>query len=211
LVLTCGCATPGKRLFPPGQNEPVKIIYLVSHGWHAGIVLRRSDTPKDIWPSGPGFPRGEFLQVGWGDSEYYQIPDPPFAVSLKAALLPTSSVLHIVGFNGPVAGYFVNSEVIRIELSEPGFEKLYRFIATSFARDEAGHMRPLGEGLYGDSRFYQSREVYHLLNTSNVWNARALREAGCPVTLGTLTVDHLMSQARQFGTTVSRNAEHLDD
>lgn len=211
LVFACGCATPGKQLFPPGESEPVKIIYLVSHGWHAGIVLRRSDTPQDIWPKQPDFPRGEFLEVGWGDSEYYQTPDPHLAVTLKAALLPTSSVLHMLAFNGPVAGYFVNSEVIRIELTEPGFEKLYRVIAASFARDKAGHARPLGKGLYGDSRFYRSRETYHLLNTSNVWSARALREAGCPVKPGTLTVDHLMSQARKFGTTVGRNAEHLDD
>ena len=211
LVLASGCASPGKQLCPPSQNEPAKIIYLVSHGWHAGIVLRRSDTPEAIWPRQPGFPRGEFLEVGWGDSDYYQKPDPHLGVSLKAVLLPTHSVLHIVSFNGPVAAYFVNSEVIRIELSKPGFEKLYRFIAASFARDEAGRVRPLREGLYGDSRFYQSREIYHLLNTSNAWNARALREAGCPVKLWTFTVDQLMSQARQFGMRVSGNAEQLDD
>ena len=207
LVLACGCATPGKGLFPPAENEPVKTIYLVSHGWHAGIVLRRSDTPDAIWSKQPGFPHGEFLEVGWGDSEYYQTPDPHFTVTLKAALLPTSSVLHTVGFNGPVAGYFVNSEVIRIELTEPGFENLYQFIAASFVRDETGHARPLGKGLYGDSRFYRSWETYHLLNTSNAWTARALREAGCPVKPGILTVDQLMSQARKFGATAGRDAE----
>lgn len=211
LVFAGGCATPEKRLFPPASNEPVKVIYLVSHGWHAGLVLRRRDTPKHFWSKQADFPRGEFLEVGWGDSEYYQTPDPHFAAILKAALLPTSSVLHIVGFNGPVVDYFVNSEVIRIELTEPGFEKLYRFIAASFARDETGHPLPLGEGLYGNSRFYRSRETYHLLKTSNAWNARALREAGCPVKPGTLTVNHLMSQARQFGSPVARNAEHLGE
>ncbi len=211
LLLASGCASPGKPLFPPSQNEPVKNIYLVSHGWHAGIVLRRSDVPEWTWPAQPGFPRGEFLEVGWGDSDYYQAPDPHIGISLKAVLLPTHSVLHIVGFNGPVAEYFVNSEVIRIGLTVPGFEKLYRFIEASFARDEAGQLRPLGKGLYGDSQFYQSREIYHLFKTSNAWNARALREAGCPLKVWTLTVDQLMSQARQFGTVVSGKAVQSDD
>lgn len=206
VALTCGCATtPGNQGCLPAENETVKVVYLVSHGWHAGIVLRRSDTPDAVWSTQSDFPDGEFLEVGWGDSEYYQTPDPHFAVALKAAILPTSSVLHIVGFNEWVASYFANSEVIRIELTEPGFAKLYRFIAASFARDKDGHVRPLGKGLYGDSRFYPSRETYHLFNTSNAWSARALREAGCPVKPGTLTVDHLMSQARKFGTTDTRS------
>jgi len=127
---------------------------------------------------------------------------------LKAALLPTASVLHIAGFNGPVPAYFPYSEIIGIELSPAGFERLSRTIAASFARDGAGNTRSLGSGLYGNSRFYLSREIYHLFNTCNVWVARALRTAGLPITPArAITVESLMSQVRKSGVVVQSEPE----
>ena len=204
LVVACyTCSAPVKDLFPPGDNASTKTIYLVSHGWHAGIVLRRADIPADLWPENVDFPYAEFLEVGWGDKQYYQTPDAHFGITLRAALWPTSSVLHIVGFNGAVTAYYSSSEVIKIKLGEPGFELLSRYIAASFARDESGQALPLGRGLYGNSRFYLSRESYHLFNTCNVWTARALHAAGVPITPSfSITVEQLMAQAQTFGEVV---------
>jgi hypothetical protein len=63
-----------------------------------------------------------------------------------------------------VPAYFPDSEIIEIKLSFPGFEKLCRYIADSYAKDEAGHALPLGAVLYGKNRFYLSRETYHVQN-----------------------------------------------
>jgi uncharacterized protein (TIGR02117 family) len=203
VVACCACAAPVKDLFPPGDNAVTKPVYLVSHGWHAGIVLRRADIPADLWPENVDFPYAEFLEVGWGDKQYYQTPDAHLGTTLRAALWPTSSVLHIVGFNGAVTAYYSSSEIIEIKLSEPGFELLSRYIAASFARDESGQALPLGRGLYGNSRFYLSRESYHLFNTCNVWTARALRAASVPITPSfSITVEQLMAQAQTFGAVV---------
>jgi uncharacterized protein (TIGR02117 family) len=205
LVVTCiansACAGPEiKSDLPSEPEEPGKTIYLASHGWHAGIVIRHDDIPDTVWSEKRDFPDAEFLEVGWGDRDFYQTPDPHWAITLKAALLPTSSVLHIVGFNGSISAYFPYSEIIEIQLTESGFERLCRYIAASYAKDPAGNSVPLGTGLYGTSRFYQSSETYHLFKTCNVWTARALRTAGCPVTpAGTITVDNLMSRVRTFG------------
>jgi len=67
----------------------------------------------------------------------------------------------------------------------------------------------LGLGLYGRSRFYASRERFHLFKTCNVWVATALREAGLPLT-PTLTVsaDALMARLRALGR-VHRAGEFL--
>jgi len=140
--------------------------------------------------------------------DYYQIPDPHLGFILKAALLPTASVLHIVGFNGHVPAYFRYSGIIRIELSSAGFERLSHTIASSFALDKAGNTTSLSPGRYGNSRFYLSRETYHLFNTCNVWTARALRTAGLPITPATATsVENLMSQARKFGVVMQLEPE----
>ena len=209
LAVSCStCAAPVSETLAPSESEPRKTIYLVNHGWHAGIVLRRADIPDNIWPKLGNFPDMEYLEVGWGDMDYYQIPDSHFGFILKAALLPTASVLHIVGFNGYVPAYFPFSEIIRIELSSAGFELLSRTIASSFALDKAGNTTSPSPGLYGNSRFYLSRETYHLFNTCNVWTARALRTAGLPITPATATsVGNLMSQARKLGVVVQSEPE----
>ena len=209
LAVSCStCAAPVRETLAPSESEPRKTIYLVNHGWHAGIVLRRADIPDNIWPKLGNFPDMEYLEVGWGDMDYYQIPDSHLGFILKAALLPTASVLHIVGFNDHVPAYFPYSEIIRIELSSAGFERLSRTIASSFALDKAGNTTSPSPGLYGNSRFYLSRETYHLFNTCNVWTARALRTAGLPITPATATsVGNLMSQARKFGVVVQSEPE----
>ena len=209
LAVSCSaCAAPVMETPASGENKPRKTIYLVSHGWHAGIVLRRADIPDILWTELGGFPDARYLEVGWGDMDYYQSPNSHMGLILKAALLPTASVLHIVGFNGSVPAYFPYSEIIEIELTSAGLEHLSRTIAASFTRDEAGHIMSLGPGLYGNSRFYLSRETYHLFNTCNVWTARALRAAGLPITPArAISVESLMSQARKFGVVVQSGAQ----
>lgn len=203
LLVLFACSSPPKGLFPPGPNEPFKSIYLASHGWHAGIVIKRSDIPPGVWPEQNDFPEAEYLEVGWGDKDYYMTPDPGIGITLKAGLLPTDSVLHVVGFSGSVSRYFSRSDVTRIDLTIEGFNRLCLYISSSYARDAAGKSQALGPGLYGKSRFYQSRESYHAFNTCNVWTARALKNSGCPIVPGTtLTVEELMSRVASFGTVI---------
>ena len=210
LALLVACASPPKDLFPPGPNEPFKSIYLVSHGWHAGIVVNRADIPPGTWLQHNDFPEAEYLEVGWGDKDYYMTPEPHLGITLKAGLLPSASVLHIVGFSGPVTRYFPYSEVIRVELSEPGLKQLCTYIENSYARDEVGLSQSLGPALYGDGRFYLSQETYHAFNTCNVWTARALRYAGCPITpAATLSVDSLMEYAATFGSVIQTRPSAL--
>ena len=209
LAASCSaCTAPVRDVPAPSEIEPHKTIYLVSHGWHAGIVLRRTDIPDSNWPALGDFPNAQYMEVGWGDMDFYLTADPHWGLTLKAALWPTASALHITGFNGPVLAYFPYSEIIRIELSSAGFEHLSHTIAASFALDEAGNATLLGPGLYGNSRFYLSRETYHLFNTCNVWTARVLRAAGLPITPArAITAEDLLSQARKFGIVVQSGPE----
>jgi hypothetical protein len=95
-----------------------------------------------------------------------------------------------------------------MELSSAGFEHFSRTIASSFALDKAGNTTSPSPGLYGNSRFYLSRETYHFFNNCNVWTARALRTAGLPFTPATaISPGILMSQARQFGVAVQSESE----
>lgn len=206
VALAEGCIMQPCAEFPPEADEQTRTIFLVSHGWHAGVVIKQDDIRHSDWPELRPLVYMEYLEIGWGDRDYYTSPDPGPGLAVKALLLPTSSVLHVVGFRGPPESYFPNSEIISLELSYPGFEQMADHISQSFSRDKYGSAVDLGPGNYGDSRFYASEETYHLCKTCNTWTAAILQEAGCPFT-HTSTVSGLMSQARNFGKVVQEGKE----
>lgn len=193
-----GCAAPVRSLFPPPAGQPTRTVYVVSHGWHTGLVMERADLTDADWAR--AFPMAEALEVGWGDAAFYPADRPGLWMTIKAALWPTPSVLHVVGFNGPLTNRFPHQEIIRIKLSEPGFDRLRRHVETSFARDAAGQLQPAGPGLSDDSRFYQARDKFFFPRMCNRWVARGLRAAGCPIQpWRVITAGHVMKPARRFG------------
>src|ERR687895_541090 len=183
LAAWCSCTGSVKELYPATEDEPVFSIYLVRHSWHTGIVIKRADIPSGIWPESKDFPAAEYLEIGWGDWDFYQSREPGSWLTFKAAFWPTASVLHVVGFRGPLVRYFPYNEIIELKLSQRSFKLLCRYLHNSYARD---------------SRFYPARGKFHLLNTCNVWAARALQAAGYPLT-SAITTGGVMSQARKFG------------
>ncbi len=203
-LLLSACAGPIKGLYPPQPGSEVNRIYVVRQDWHVGIAIRRSDIPSALWPQIRDFPDVEYLEVSWGDADYYPAPDPTLGMLLKAALVPTRSVLHVGGFDGPVEEYFPANDIVEIALSEAGFEQLYRFIARTYAITDKG-TDGVKKGLYPNSRFYPARPTFHIFRTCNTWVAQALRTAGCPITrFYALTAGNVIWQASKFGTIVRR-------
>jgi uncharacterized protein (TIGR02117 family) len=208
ILLALGaCAAP-----PPGPAEPQGggpgvAVYLVAHDKHSGIAVRRADIPAGLWPESRDFPQAEFLELGWGDRDYYYGRNQGLVSTLRAALwFNNPSVLHVAGVRGTLTESFPASEIIEVKLSRDGFERLIRYIHDAHDRAGAPAVAPLGPGLYGDSRFYPGWESFNLLRTCNVWTARGLRGAGLPVE-DSITLGGLMSQAREIGKVVQRPRE----
>lgn len=206
ISLCSGCAASINKDCPADKQTSAHTVFLISHGWHVGIVVKTSDIPDDyVWPVHKAVADARYLEIGWGDQDFYQAPSPGLSIALKAILLPTPSVLHIVAFNDSVTSHFPHSKIIAIPLSASGFKHLISTIVNSFDKDPAGNTVPLGPGLYGTSRFYRSRDSYHLLNNCNNWIANALYTAGCPLSPSlAITADSLMFQAQSFGTSLQR-------
>ena len=200
--LAGACAAPRVDTAPPGSGNPGVKIYLVAHEGHTGIVVPRAGIPAGVWPESRDFPGAEYLEVGWGDRDYYMGREQGMWGTLKAGLWPTPSVLHVVGIRGSVVRYFRMSEVVELPLSREGFDRLVRYISDAYVRDGSAPAAPLGPGLYGESRFYPARESFHLFRTCNVWSARALRAGGLSIH-DSITSEGLMSQAREIGKVVN--------
>lgn len=182
------------------QTDAPHPIYVVRHDGHTGIVVSAADVPEDAWPARREFATAEYFEVGWGDRAFYQAADPGVWLGLRALFWPAPGVLHIVAFSGPIEQTFGASEIIELRVSARGVERLVAMIRDSHELDESGQAIAFGPGRYRTSRFYASREKFHLFKTCNVWTAALLHEAGVPVSAGqAITAGNLMRQLRPRG------------
>ena len=191
--LLCGCAASPVAVLP--EAPAAASIFLVTQGGHTGIAVRRADIPALLWPEKRDFPAADFLEVGWGERDFYMAQSAGPWLSFKAAFFPNRSVLHVAGIRGELAAFFKLSEVVEIRLSRPALDGLIRYLHDAYARGDQAAAAALAPGHYGDSRFYPGRETFHLLRTCNVWTATALRAAGLPVR-DAITREGLMAQVR---------------
>ncbi|MGX2040544.1 DUF2459 domain-containing protein [Methylocaldum sp. MU1018] len=210
LTLFAGCCAPSRLREPSAteRSDAGRAIYLINLGWHTGIAIRRADIPVDSWPESEDFPNAEYLEVGWGDRGFYMAPDFSLWLALKALLVPTDSVLHVVGLPVHPTAYFPSAEILEIPLSERQLKQIVRYIHDTYAHEGAAKASAIAPGLYPDSRFYPAVGKFHIFNTCNVWVADALRSAGFPVApLLSLTSDELLCRARKFGKIVRPESE----
>src|SRR5258705_11810325 len=121
----------------PGAAETV---YLVSHGWHVGLALRRDDLLALSPPSRLPAPPVEYVEIGWGDGDFYPAPWPPLSLGLRAARCSRSGVMQAAGFAGPCSVMFPGQKVLALEVTPAGFAALARHIEASLA--VKGHRQP---------------------------------------------------------------------
>lgn len=199
LIFITGCLGPVKDLYPEDPEERPVPVYLVGHGWHVGIAIEKIYI-EHLLPEHPDIPQTTFLKFGWGDGRYYTDSEAGFWLMMRAAVLPTRSVIHVVGIDMPVDRYFHASRIVRVKVSEQGAEKLGEFVADRFRRDSEGEVIYAADGLYSNSSFYEANGRYYLPKTSNTWTARALRQTGFPITpTYSLTSGNVIQQARKDG------------
>jgi uncharacterized protein (TIGR02117 family) len=184
---------------PPldGRSVPV---WLVSHGWHVGLAVRRADVPREAWPESGGLGTYRHLEVGWGDAEYFPARRGTTGMALRAAFASTSSALHVVGFDEPVPEFFPDSTIVELALGPAAFEALCRFVHDAYWRDAGGRLVLLAPGAYGHGHFYRARGRYHLFSNSNHWTARALEVAGLDLDARwAFTAGSVLSRASRYG------------
>lgn len=190
-VLTARSGDPA--LWPPAAGAHAVEIHVVSHGYHSGIVLPRAAMAEvagqrglaALIAVGQRFAIYPWLEVGWGDEEFYRsVPDAgslSVSLALRALFTPGNrSAVHVVGLPRPAREAFPASDIIRAELSEDGFARLLGRLDASFARAASALPEDLGPGLYGPSLFYRGVDAFHVLNVCNHWVARLLSAAGLP-------------------------------
>lgn len=204
ILLAARCHLP-RQTVSTGSVDNTSVIYVVQHGWHAGIAVRRADVPEGRWPVLDAFPDAQYLEVGWGEAHYYPGTSRGVWGAVRAGTWPTRSVLHVVPIDRAVRDRFPERTVVQVPVGEEALDALTSFVAESFAVDSTGHATTAAPGYYADSRFYESPLTYHVFNNCNHWAAAALEAAGCDTSpRWTFTVGQVLSQARTCGTIVQK-------
>jgi uncharacterized protein (TIGR02117 family) len=183
-----------RALWPPQPAAPTTEIFIVSHGYHAGIVVPRRAIAEPASRRGLGalglvarrFADFDWLEIGWGDEGFYrEVPTTAsltMALAVRALFWPGNrSVLHVVGVKNDPRSTFPNSDIARVDLGALGFERMVDKLEASFARAPGGvEPEVLGPGLYGPSLFFRANGAFHLFSVCNHWLAGLLDAAGVP-------------------------------
>lgn len=178
---------------PQVENDSFT-VYIAQQGWHTAIILRVPDVPPEIWPEIRNYSPYQWVDVSWGDREYFTAPKGTILLALKAALLPGESVLLVLRFNEqPEDVYGEKATLAGIRMDKESFYNLCRFISSAFQRNN-GELMPANP-----NGFFLAERKYHLFRTCNTWVALALREAGFKVnTFPIITASQMFRQAERI-------------
>lgn len=194
LLLVAACAPARAPL--PTPNAADHRLWVTSNDWHTRVVVAVADIGDDVLPERADLAPAGWLAIGWGDHDYYPMRDPPRRLAVKAALLPSDSVLHLIPMALPPFA-FPGFEVLEIRVGGPGMAAMLQAIDAEIERGGAPRAPVAAPGLYPESLFYPATGTFHIFNTCNTWVAGQLQTAGLPIrAAGVITAEDLMRQLR---------------
>jgi uncharacterized protein (TIGR02117 family) len=172
-------------------------VYVINHGGHTGFVIPSAAIHRAIPEIRQRFPDVPFIEMGWGDKDFYQANEITSGLTIQAIFWPTDSAIHSIAVPYDVTKFFPHSEIEKLCLTESELETLITFISDSFAKDNNGNIYPLKKGLHDDSQFYKGSGDYYLMNTCNIWTAKGLQSAGLDISpTFKITAGSIMSYLR---------------
>ena len=180
------------------KEKNIHKIYVVKYEWHTGVIFERNEALKFLPSLQDDFSEFKYIEIGWGDKDFYMAEKETFWITFKAGMFPTKSALHVTALMNNPEKHYKGLEMVIINLSEEDFIRLINYFNRSFALDENKNNIKLKDGLKENSLFYLSKERYHIFKTCNAWIARGLKKAGVPVhPFFALTSKNVMKQLKK--------------
>ena len=185
-------------------SEKRHTIYVASISWHTGIIVPGYSIPDSLWPVQHNFSKFDYLEIGWGDRDFYQHPKFNLWYIIKAALWPTPTALHVLPLKEEnIEINYIDTKVVKLKITQKELNDLSHFLVSQFELNEQGKVIPLNEGFYINSQFFAGSGKYYFPKNSNVWAAKALKTAGFSFTpIFYQTTGMVVNKADNFGKVV---------
>lgn len=168
-LFACGCAAPSPGLWPAGQGTPVHSVIVSVDTWHAVIALPEAG-PAD----GRRFEEWGYAERGW------YLEDRRGISGILRVLVTSSPGIVEIGRHDKVWAERTPqppSERFVFHLSDEGYRRLRRHLEESLAARTPILTRT-------EEVYYPAARNYNLIvNQCHQYAARALREAGLPVSV----------------------------
>lgn len=208
LLLVCvlpGCATSGDCLENTTPPESVRSIYIVKRGGHTGMAFAAADWPNRSWSLLADFADSDYLEFGWGDERFYQAERETLWLGTRAALWPTSSVIHVIGVRSPLAENLRAEEIVEVRVSADGLRRMAEAIEQEFTETTPTATPVSLRAAPKPNHFYRAKGKFYFPRMCNWWIAARLAEANCPIqSWSVVTAKRVMREARGFESAAKR-------
>lgn len=184
-----------------------KTFYVINYSWHTGFILEWDELLAEKIPAAASLKEYQFVDIGWGDEEFYQTPGIDYYLAAKAVLIPTSSAVRIAGYKFDLELIKTMSDyLVEFKVGRKEYLKLLNFIDDSFEKNETEELFLLSESSNGRIKFFASHRYYHLFNTCNTWIAEGLNRAGLNVrTSLVVQSEDLFEEIKTIGNVKGKN------
>ncbi len=187
---------------PQDTSSKFETVYLIKSRWHTGIIMNVDDISLKNIQALKFFKTKKYVDIGWGDADFYQSPkDFDAYLAFKALFLPTESVVRIEGYDSDIKEIIEWSDFcIKFVLPKNGFISLCKFIESSFKRTKKGGLIITSIRDNNGVFFFKSNLKYDIFKTCNKWVAQAFVAAGFNVsTTWVITAENLFNEIQKFG------------
>jgi hypothetical protein len=160
-----------------------------------------NDFTKKILPVLSYFEGFEYVDIGWGDAEFYQSPEFNICLAVNAILIPTPSVIRIDGYKFPIERVIEWREfAIQFIITKEMFLRMADFINQSFKYNDYKEVIISLRDKEKPIIFFKSVHYYFFMRTCNTWAAEAIQSTGIEIdTFGLVTAGQLYSKLSRFG------------
>jgi uncharacterized protein (TIGR02117 family) len=197
--LLTACASNPNCYETGSTRKELRTIYVVQRDWHSGIAVRPADWPDAHWELLREFRTAEFLEFGWGDERFYKADEETSGMTIRAALWPTPSVIHVIGLDTTDPADAQADEIVPVRVSAEGLRALAAGIQREFEGEQPIPNGPQASWAPAPNHFYDAKRAFYFPRMCNWWVAQRLEDAGCPIWPWTvLTAHRVIRAARGF-------------
>ncbi len=164
-----------------GTGTGNKTVCIWSNGFHTGIIIRIDKQTTRILNLELPDKKYLYMDIGWGELEFYTSRHKTVSTYLKAALIPTRSTVRTELFTRNELRELRARWFVKLKVSDMEYMDAMAFIKKSIKSGNNGKPDLIYKRNGGIINYYASPLKYHILFTCNSWIALMLEKSGIPV------------------------------